>query len=110
MGRPTWRFSLIALALVIGWLVLVLLLMRLGGPGPAISPVWIADRSADPSSAPPTPIRCAAATGFAEPSRAPTSSATSFPPMLILMALIVVGTAIASRRQRRAATVRVCRR
>ena len=30
MGRPTWRFSLVVLALVIGWLLLVLLLMRLG--------------------------------------------------------------------------------
>src|SRR3982074_678046 len=29
MGRPTWRFSLIALGLVIGWLVLVLVLMRM---------------------------------------------------------------------------------
>ena len=31
-GRMSWRFSLLVLALVIGWLLLVLLLTRLGGP------------------------------------------------------------------------------
>ena len=37
-GRPTWRFSLIALGLLIGWLVLVLLLMRVGAFAPADQP------------------------------------------------------------------------
>src|SRR6185436_19561802 len=38
MGRPTWRFSLIALAAVIAWLLLVMLLNWLGVHGPGDQP------------------------------------------------------------------------
>ena len=46
LGRPNWRFSLVVLALVIGWLLLVLLLTRLGG-SLRRTVVRIADRPAD---------------------------------------------------------------
>jgi hypothetical protein len=102
MGRPTWRFSLIALGLIIGWVVLVLVLMRMGVGSPA-------DQSQSGSLAVPGPGSVPSPTNPVP--RQPDSSdepATNIvgylvPPMLILMALIVVGTAIASRRQRRAA-------
>jgi uncharacterized protein DUF4129 len=103
MGRPTLRFSLIALALAIGWLLLVMLLMRLGvrAPGdqsPPGSPI-----TADPGSVPTTtnPIP-----RQPDSPNDPGPNVVGYlvPPMLILMALIIVGTTVASRRKRRAAT------
>lgn len=104
MGRPTWRFSLIALALVIGWLMLVMILTRMGVGGPAELAPSGRPTVADPSTAsPPTtnPVP-----PQADSPNEPGANVISYliPPMLILMALIVVGTAIASRRQRRFAT------
>ena len=52
-GRPTWRFSLIALGLLIGWLVLILLLMRVGAPRTRRSARARARDGADRTSAPP---------------------------------------------------------
>jgi Domain of unknown function (DUF4129) len=103
VGRPTWRFALIALALAIGWLLLVMLLMRLGvrAPGdqsPSGSPT-IADPGSAPTTTNPVPRQ---PDSLDDPG--PNVVGYLVPPMLILMALIVVGTAIASRRQRRAAT------
>ena len=103
MGRPTWRFSLIALALAIGWLLLVMLLMRLGvrAPGdqsPSGSPT-IADPGSAPTTTNPVPRQ-----PDSPDDPGPNVVGYLVPPMLILMALIVVGTAVASRRQRRAAT------
>jgi hypothetical protein len=102
MGRPTWRFALIALGVAIVWLLLVLLLMRLGAHGPGDQPPSGSPTNADPGGAPPTtnpvPRRPNA------PDEPGTNMIDYFvPPMLILMALIVVGTIITSRRQRRAA-------
>jgi hypothetical protein len=98
MGRPTWRFSLIALGLIIAWLVLVVLLTRVGGLGPVEQPVSNPPAVPDATDPPPT----TAAPGPQED--VPPEPGTNvigylIPPMLILMALIVVGTAIASRRQ-----------
>ena len=103
MGRPTLRFSLIALALAIGWLLLVMLLMRLGvgAPGdqsPSGSPT-IADPGSAPTTTNPVPRQ-----PHSPDDPGPNVVGYLVPPMLILMALIVVGTAVASRRQRRAAT------
>lgn len=97
LGRPSWRFTLVVLALVIGWLLLVLLLARLGGP------------SDQPVSATPTDVETtsptsdtAAQTDPADPDPESDSNVIGYlvPPMLILMMLVIVGTAIASRRQR----------
>ena len=104
MGRPTWRFSLIALGLLIGWLVLVLRVDADGrGRAPAISHrrVFRPCRTRAARRPPTNPVP-------RQPD-SPDEPGTNIigylvPPMLILMALIVVGTAIASRRQRRAAT------
>jgi hypothetical protein len=103
MGRPTWRFSLIALGVVIAWLLFVLLLMRLGVHGPGAQTAPGSPMVPDPGSATPT------TNPVPRQPDSPDESGTNVvgylvPPMLILMALIVVGTAIASRRQRRAAT------
>jgi hypothetical protein len=102
MGRPTWRFSLIALGLIIGWLAMVLVLMRMGVGTPGDQAPSGFPTVSDPSSAPPTnPVP-----RQPDPPDDPGTNIIGYlvPPMLILMALVVAGTAIASRRQRRAAT------
>jgi hypothetical protein len=102
MGRPSWRLSLIALAIAIAWVLLVMLLMRLGIGDPGDQSAPGSPTVADPATAPPT-------TNPAPPQpdspAEPGANVVGYlvPPMLILMALIVVGTAIVSRRQRRAA-------
>jgi hypothetical protein len=103
IGRPTWRFSLIALGLLIVWLVLVLVLMRMGVGSPGDHPPSGVPTAADPNAAPPP------TNPMPRQPNSPDEPGANIigylvPPMLILMALIVVGTAIASRRQRRAAT------
>lgn len=104
MGRPTWRFSLIALALVIAWLLLVMILMRMGVQGPGELGPSGTPTVADPATSSPSPPNPVPPQPDS-PSEPGTNVITYLvPPMLILMALIVVGTAIASRRQRRLAT------
>jgi hypothetical protein len=104
MGRPTWRFALIAIGLLIGWLVLVLVLTRMGIVSPGDQSSSAVPTVPDPSSAPsptnPVPRQ-------PDSSGDPGTDIIGYlvPPMLILMALVVVGTAIASRRQRRGATL-----
>jgi hypothetical protein len=103
MGRPTWRFSLIALGLLIVWLVMVLVLMRMGVGRPGEQPSSGLPTVADPSSAPrptnPMPRQ-------PDSPDDPGVNVIGYlvPPMLILMAVIVVGMVVASRRQRRAST------
>ena len=102
-GRPTWRFAVIALGLLIGWLVLVLLLMRFGAFAPADQPVPVPAPGPDQATAPPTRDDAGP-----PPDPPPEDAGTNIfgylvTPMLILMLLIIVGTVIASRRQRRTA-------
>ena len=103
MGRPTWRFSLIALGLLIVWLVLVLVLMQMGVGSLGDQPPSGLPTVPDPTSAPhptnPAPRQ-------PDSADEPGTNIIGYlvPPMLILMVLIVVGTAVASRRQRRLAT------
>jgi hypothetical protein len=103
MGRPTWRLTLIALALAIGWLLLVMLLMRLGVHGPGDQSPSGTPTMADPGSAPPTtnPVP-----RQPDSPNDPGANVVGYlvPPMLILMVLIIVGTAVMSRRRRRTAT------
>jgi hypothetical protein len=103
MGRPTWRFSLIALAVIIVWLLLVTMLSRLGvhAPGdqaPAGAPTTT-DAGSAQSTANPVPRR-----PNSPENPGPNVVGYLVPPMLILMTLVVVGTAVVSRRQRRADT------
>jgi hypothetical protein len=99
-GRPSWRFWLIALAVVISWLVLVLLLMQITGPDPAEQTAATPPETSEPSAVQPPPETT-------PPDRSedpdPGTNVVNYliPPMLVLMVLIVVGTAVASRRQRR---------
>jgi uncharacterized membrane protein YhdT len=102
MGRPTWRFSLIALGLIIGWVLLVLVLMRMGAGSPgeqSSGSLAVPDPGSAPSPTNPAPRQ-------PDSPDDPGTNVVGYlvPPMLVLMALIVVATAIASRRQRRAAT------
>src|SRR5215208_4412066 len=103
MGRPTWRFSLIALGLAIAWLLMVLLSMRLGVGFPDDQSASDTPTVPEPGSATPTPNPMQRQPDSPD-ERSPNVVGYLVPPMLILMALIVVGTAIAARRQRHAVT------
>ena len=99
VGRPTWRFTLIVLGMVIGCLFLVLLLTRWGGLGPPEQP------ASAPPAVPDTTAPVPAATDpLPPPSESEPESETNVvgylvPPLLVLMVLVVVGTAFASRRR-----------
>jgi hypothetical protein len=104
MGRPTWRLSLIAIALAIAWLLVVMLLMQLGIGEPGEQAPSGTPTVADPGSAPTTTTNPAPPQPDSPDNPGPNVVGYLIPPMLILMTLIVVGTAIVSRRQRRLAT------
>lgn len=96
MGRPTWRFSLLALGLVIAWLLLIVVLSRVGGEGVLEPP----PPASGPEAATPAPD------ANTPPARLPDETGSGvveylIPPMLLLMVAVVLGTAIAARRQRR---------
>ena len=98
MGRLTWRFSLIALGLIVGWLLLVLSLSQLGLPDPLDQPSSPTASTSQPVTPPPTDVD-------RPPPDTPPESGTNvvgylIGPMIVLMALVVAGTAVASRRQR----------
>jgi hypothetical protein len=97
--RPSWRFAVIALAVIIAWLALVALLSRLdiGEPAPPPPP---ASSTADTQQ--PTTDRDATPPAAPEPAD---SNVVRYliPPMLVLMVLTVVGAAVAARRQQRSA-------
>ncbi|KUH85428.1 hypothetical protein AU186_21910 [Mycobacterium sp. GA-1999] len=98
--RPTWRFAVVALAAVIVLLLVVVLLSRLPDPGPIEPPP-----SSPPESVPDdrVPADPAAPRPPGEDDAAgPNVISYLIPPMLILMALIVVSMAVASRRRTRA--------
>jgi Domain of unknown function (DUF4129) len=100
-GRLSRRFTLIALGLIIAWLVLVLVLMRVGVLGPVDQPSAGPPTVPDPTTTPPRASETEPP-AQSEPAE-PGTNVIGYlvPPMLIFMVLIVVGTAIASRRQRR---------
>jgi hypothetical protein len=100
MGRPTWRFSLVALAVIIAWLLLVMMLMRLDLGGPSGQLPSGTPTAADPGAAPPT-TNPAALQPDSSDVRPHDVIGYLVPPMVILMALIVVTSVVASRRQRR---------
>jgi len=95
-GRPSLRFTLIVLGLVVGWLLLVVVLTRLGSPPESTS---------DAPTAPETSSQASDANRTA-PTQEDESEAENnvigylMPPMLILMVVVVVGTAVISKRQR----------
>lgn len=105
MDRPTWRLPLIALALAIAWLLLVMLLMRLGAHGPGDQSPSGTPTIADPGSAPPTTTNPVPRQPASPDDSGPNIVSYLVPPMLILMVLIAVGSAVVSRRQRRAARI-----
>ena len=98
-GRPTWRVVLIAFALIAGWLLLTMLLGRLGGgpssqssgPGPAAP---TATSSAHPPDAAPPPAP------QAQPSHA-NLLGYFYGATVVFLGVIVVGTVVGSRRRRR---------
>lgn len=97
--RPTWRFAVVALAAVIALLLLVALLSRVSDPAPIEPPPGTSPTAPLPDDPPDDPVapRPPAADGEAG------GNMVNYliPPTLILMALIVVGAAVASRRRAR---------
>jgi hypothetical protein len=104
VGRPTWRFSLLALAVLIAWLLLVMVLSRLGIDAPGDRTPSGTPTVADPGTAPATATNPMPPQPDSTEDPGPNVVSYLIPPMLILMVLVIFGTAIASRRQRRAAT------
>ncbi len=97
-GRPlTWRVILVAVAVVIGWLVLAAVLSRMNAP-PGIEQ-QPPDASAPPAGTTQPPV---------EQPREPEPSSNVFSILatstVLLMMAAFVGAAIAARRQRRAGT------
>ncbi|WP_326548553.1 DUF4129 domain-containing protein [Mycolicibacterium sp. ND9-15] len=94
--RPSWRFAAVALVVIIGLMLLVVLLSQLVDPAPIDQAPEPAPRTNAPGGpVPDEPIA----------PRLPDEGDSSvinylIPPILMLMALIVVGAAVASRRQR----------
>ncbi|TPG35308.1 DUF4129 domain-containing protein [Mycobacterium hodleri] len=100
-GRPTWRIALIAFGLILGWLVVSVLLSRLGGglQGDTSGP------GTTPDAADPTPDVSGPATTLpAEPGTASTLLGYFYGATIVFLVVIVVGTLIAARRQRRPLT------
>jgi hypothetical protein len=97
MGRPSWRNTLIALAVLIGWLMLIVVLSRLAGGHDFTEPVT-------PGGPPVSDTVTPAPPGAAPPPAEPDDVGTDvigylIPPMLVLMVLVVIGSVVASRRQ-----------
>ncbi len=92
--RPSWRFVLVALAALIALVFLVAVLSRVALPVPTeqAPPAATPERVVPDDPAQPRPPG---------EDDASDSNVVNYliPPMLLLMALIVVGTAVASRRQ-----------
>jgi hypothetical protein len=103
IGRPTWRYSLLALAVVIAWLLLVMVLSRLGVGAPGDHSPTGAPTAADTGTAAPATTNPAPRQPDSAEEPGPNVVGYLIPPMLILMTLVVFGTAIVSRRQRHAA-------
>jgi hypothetical protein len=97
-GRPTWRIALIAFGLILGWLLLSALLSRLGGglQGDTSGPGAVPD-DADPAadaggSAPAMPL---------EPDTGSNLLGYFYAATGVFLVVLVVGTIVAARRQRR---------
>ena len=98
-GRPTWRISLIAFGFLLGWLLLYVLLSRLGG-GPADAPAGVPGTTPDGTSG----SRQAVDAGVDQP---PDVGGDS--PLLgyftaatvVFLVVLVAGTIVASRRRHR---------
>ncbi len=100
-GRPTWRIALVAFGLILGWLLLSMLLGRLGGGlggdtgAPGATPD-AADSAPDASgSAPTLPT---------EPDTGSNLLGYFYGATVVFLVVIVVGSMIAARRQRRLPT------
>jgi hypothetical protein len=94
-GKPTWRAALIAFGLLLGWLVLSMLLGRLGGGSRS--------DAGGPTSPTPTPTRTPDVTRATPPTPSePTGHLLGFfsAATVVFLAAIVVGTVVATRRQR----------
>ncbi|MCW2555495.1 MAG: hypothetical protein JWR78_5276 [Mycobacterium sp.] len=97
-GRPSWRVALIAFGLIMGWLLLCMLLSRIGG-GPQSG-------TSGSGATPDTPDTVAPANGSAptvpvEPDHGSTLLGYFYGATIVFLVILVVGTIIASRRQRR---------
>ena len=98
-GKPTWRVALIAFGLILAWLLITMALGRLGGGSHGEQ----SDPGATPGAAHPAPAANGAAPNLPPPSPDPSANLLNyfFGATVVFLVVIVVGTLIASRRQRR---------
>ena len=97
MGRPTWRFLLIGLGVILAWLLIVLLLARLGFQQDIDQPATGTGSSSTPRGDAPAP----------PPPAPPEADGNMFgflaAATVILLLLVAAGTVVLSLRQRRVA-------
>ncbi|MGH3643318.1 MAG: DUF4129 domain-containing protein [Mycobacterium sp.] len=102
-GRPTWRVALIAFGLILGWLLLSMVLGRLGGTGPeGASAPGAAPTTASPA---PKPTGAAGALPPPEPDTGSDLLGYFYGATVIFLVVIVVGSIVAAHGQRRLAPI-----
>ncbi len=97
-GRPSWRVLVIALGVIVGWLLIATMLARLWVPHE------VASSGPTPSPNAPPPGQT---TGSRPPQRPPNDSGNVYGLLLVstiaMLLVLVTGTVVMARRQRRAA-------
>jgi Domain of unknown function (DUF4129) len=100
VGRPSWRATLIAFAVVLVWMLVALQLSRLGGGG-ASAPAFVPGTS--PESAPPPSGPTADAPRPPAPQADSSLLGYFYAGTVIFLVVLVVGTIVTSRRSHRSA-------
>jgi hypothetical protein len=102
-GRPTWRVALIAFGLILGWLLLSMVLGRLGGGGPdGTAAPGVAPTTASPS---PDPSGSAGALPRPDPATGSDLLGYFYGATVIFLLVIVVGSIVAAHSRRRPAPI-----
>jgi hypothetical protein len=99
VGRPSWRAMLIAFAVVLAWMLVAMLLSRLGGGDAVKAPGLLPGQL--PESTPPTPSPTAAQPTAPAPQADSSLIGYFYAATVIFLVVLVVGTIVTSRRSHR---------
>ena len=101
VGRPSWRAVLIAFGVVLTWLLVAMLLSRLGGGGAVNAPAFVPGSS--PESTPPTSSPTAGQPTPPAPQADSSLLDYFYAATFIFLVVLVIGTVVTSRRSHRSA-------
>lgn len=96
-GKPTWRVALIVFGSILGWLLLSMLLARLGGGATDVTSA----PDAMPTAASPAPEPAVPAAAAARPDPGAGLLEYFYGATVVFLFVIVAGSLVAARRQRR---------